>query len=73
MDTETSSLDFCGYKEICVFAMENYSSTIVECIRKPKKLTQEEKNKKDVHMFCSIVRFSEQAAQIEGISFSQRD
>lgn len=53
--------------------MENYSSTVVECIRKPKKLTQEEKNKKDVHIFCSIVRFSEQAAQIEGISFSHRD
>ena len=28
MDTETSSLDFCGYKEICGFAMENYSSAI---------------------------------------------
>jgi len=53
--------------------MENYSSTVVECIRKPKKLTQGEKNKKHVHMFHSIVRFSEQAVQIEGISFSHRD
>ena len=52
--------------------MENYSSTVVECIRKPKKLTQGE-NKKHVHMFCSIVRFSEQTAQIEGISFLHRD
>ena len=53
--------------------MENYSSTVVECIRKPKKLTQEEKTKKHVHVFRSIVRFIEQAAHIEGISFLHRD
>lgn len=47
----------CSLTLNCTDAMENYSPTVVECIRKPRKLTQEEKNQWHVHMFlqcCEI-------------------
>lgn len=41
-------------------AMENYLLNIVECIRKSRKMTEEEKNQWHV---CNAVRFREQVSQ----------